>query len=102
MFKSLSELGINTLEDFRDSPFSDMDKALNINFARLQVASSEKEEQVQVLFYFIEGNGKLIKDDETFFVYLLDDIRFVLLDDCTNFYIIIRDNDAEEACLMFE
>jgi len=102
IFLNAIQLDLPDLEAFQESQFSGVEELLKVSYQRLRIASSKDNEKIEEFYYFVEGNGTLKKEEENFLLYVLDDINFVLLDDCNYFYLIIRDNDLEEALLMLE
>jgi len=104
MFHEPTEININNKEEFEDSDYAGAQILLSVTYSRLRFASTERDEEDKVseLYYFIEANGELLNDEEdNLFLYSLDDIKFVLLDDCQFQHIIIKDRDVEEVNTMF-
>lgn len=99
-FIAFEELKLS--EEFEDSDFAGVDILLNIDYLRLMFVSSKDNEEVEEIYYFIEANGEVIRDDDNFVLYLLDEIKFALVDFNNEFFIVVKLKDVEEINLMFD
>ena len=62
---------IKTEDDFNDSKFSGSEELLNTEFSKCLITSNINEE-IDELYYFIEDNGELINCDGDMCLYLMD------------------------------
>jgi hypothetical protein len=86
---------IKTEDDFGNSKFFGCEDLLHTEFSKCLVTSNINEE-IDELFYFIEDNGELIKCEGNMCLYLLDGCEVVLFNDFEELAIVIQKKHKDD------